>query len=198
MKVAVLFERSGVVRDAFIAEGHDAVSCDLEPSDREGPHIQGDVFAQGWHGYDLIIAHPPCTALAVSGNRHYANTHERFMAALDVKRIWELPVARMAIENPVGVINRMISSMPKPYYIQPWQFGHPESKKTGLWTRGLPKLEPTHILELPECGYWQNQTPSGQNKLGPSPERSAKRARTYEGVAKAMAYQWGKEEQTDV
>ena len=198
MKVAVLFERSGVIRDAFLGEGHEAVSCDLEPTESPGPHIQGDVLKQDWSGYELIIAHPPCTALAVSGNRHYAETITRAVAARLVQIIWQLPVDKLAIENPVGVINRYLPEMPKPYYIQPWQFGHPESKKTGLWTRGLPRLEPTNVLEKPAKGYWENQTPSGQNKLGPSDNRSAIRARTYEGIAKAMAHQWGKEEQTDV
>ena len=190
MKVAVLFERSGVIRDAFLEKGHEAISCDLEPTESLGPHIQGDVLEQDWSGYDLVIAHPPCTALAVSGNRHYAKTITRVRAARLVQIIWHLPIDKLAIENPVGVINRYLPEMPKPYYIQPWQFGHPESKKTGLWTRGLPRLEPTNVLEKPAKGYWNNQTPSGQNKLGPSANRSAIRARTYEGIAKAMAQQW--------
>lgn len=195
MKVVVLFERSGVVRRAFQNLGHEAWSIDLADSDDRSPyHIKSDV--RPLRGLiaktaDLIIAHPPCTAMAVSGNRYYAGSPERQAAADLIEWVWDLPVDWMAIENPVGQINRYLPHMPRPQYIQPWQFGHPESKKTGLWLRGLPELVPTNVLEAPERGYWDNQTPSGQNKLGPSADRAVIRSRTYEGIAAAMAEQWG-------
>ena len=188
MKVAILGERSGIVRDAFIRHGHDAISCDFYPTEVPGPHIEGNFFSFNWSGYDLIIAHPDCTYMAVSGNRYYSNTPERLQAAEDIKRIWFLPVPRLCIENPVGQINTYLPFMPKPQYIQPWQFGHDASKKTGLWLRGLPKLVPTDIIKK---SRYANQTPSGQNKLGPSPDRAYLRAKTYLGIAEAMATQWG-------
>lgn len=192
LKVAILFERSGAVRDAFALLGHTAVSCDLAPSEETGlgRHVQGDVFNYDWTPFDLIIAHPPCTAIAVSGNRHYANTEARHDAARLIGKVWGIPVKYMVIENPVGQINKYLSHMPKPQYIQPWQFGHPESKKTGLWKRNLPDLQPCNIIPVPDCGYWNNQTPSGQNKLGPSADRADIRSRTYRGIAAAMAKQW--------
>lgn len=190
MKVAVLFEYSGTVRDAFIRHGHDAISCDLLPTESPGPHIQGDVFEQDWNGYDLIIAHPPCTHIAVSGNRYWSGTWERAEAADLIWHTWQLPCKKLCIENPVGQINKYIEWMPKPQYIQPWQFGHDASKKTGLWTRGLYPLIPTNIIVKER---YENQTPSGQNKLGPSPDRAKIRAKFYLGVAEAMAIQWGEE-----
>jgi hypothetical protein len=192
LNVLVLFERSGVVRDAFREAGHEAISVDSEPTEKEGPHIQGDINNMffPWSFYDLVIAHPPCTAIAVSGNRYYADTPERKEAIDLINDLWNLPTTHLCIENPVGQINTYLPDMPRPQYIQPWQFGHPESKKTGLWKRNLPDLVPTDILEKPG-EHWLNQTPSGQNKLGPSPDRAALRSRTYEGIAKAMAEQWG-------
>lgn len=193
MRVAVLFERSGVVRSAFASRGHTVVSCDLRPAQDNGPgaHIVDDVTRRIWYGYDLIIAHPPCTAIAVSGNRYYAGTQARQQAIDLIEWVWNLPSERLAIENPVGQINTYLPDLPRPQYIQPWQFGHPESKKTGLWKRNLPDLKPTHVLDKPASGYWNNQTPSGQNRLGPSPDRADRRSRTYEGIAQAMAEQWG-------
>jgi len=190
MNVLVLFEQSGIVRDAFIRRGHYAISCDLAPCKNGGPHIQGDVFGHAWEWdfYDLVIAHPPCTHMAVSGNRYWANTPERQQAADLIWYLWNIPVNRLCIENPVGQINSYLPEMPKPQYIQPWQFGHDASKKTGLWKRNLPDLWPTKLI-LRE--RYANQTPSGQNKLGPSPERSLLRALTYQGIADAMADQWG-------
>lgn len=194
MRVAVLFERSGVVRSAFASRGHTVVSCDLRPAQDNGPgaHIVDDVTRRIWYGYDLIIAHPPCTAIEVSGNRYYAGTQARQQAIDLIKWVWNLPSERLVIENPVGQINTYLPDLPRPQYIQPWQFGHPESKKTGLWKRNLPDLKPTHVLDKPASGYWNNQTPSGQNRLGPSPDRADRRSRTYEGIAQAMAEQWGK------
>jgi site-specific DNA-cytosine methylase len=182
MKVAVLCEYSGRVRDAFIKRGHDAISCDLLPTERPGPHIQDDIMFIDWNDYDLIIAHPPCTALAVSGNRWYAGSVERREAVAFVASIWEIPVKKMCIENPVGVINSKIDSMPKPQYIQPWMFGHGETKKTGLWLRGLPDLKPTNIVEGREQRIW---------KMPPSNDRAKLRSLTYQGIADAMAEQWG-------
>ena len=121
VKVAVLFEYSGVVRDAFIARGHDAVSCDLLPTESEGPHIADDARNHDWSGYDLVIAHPPCTYMAVSGNRHYAGTTERKSAAELIDWVWSIPVDRLCIENPVGQINKYLPHFPRPQYIQPWR-----------------------------------------------------------------------------
>ena len=189
MKVLVACEFSGVVRDAFISRGHRAVSCDLLDTVRSGPHVRGDVLDVLGDGWDLVIAHPPCTALCVSGNRHYAGTEERRQAAAFFQRFLDAPVDKICVENPVGVISTLIRKPDQ--YIQPWQFGHPESKKTGLWLKNLPLLQPTETLPKPSCGYWENQTPSGQNKLGPSPDRGLLRSITYQGIADAMAEQRG-------
>lgn len=187
-KILVACEYSGTVRDAFIRHGHDAISCDLLPTDVAGPHYQGDMFNLDLGSFDLVIAHPPCTALCVSGNRYYASTEAREAAARFIWRIWTSDAPRLAIENPVGVINTLLPDMPRPHYIQPWQFGEDASKKTGLWLRGLPPLEPTNIIVKDR---YANQTPSGQNKLGPSPDRWKLRSATYLGIADAMAAQWG-------
>lgn len=190
MKVAVLCEYSGTVRDAFIRHGHEAVSCDLLPSDSDfGPHIQGDLMQYDWSDYDLIIAHPPCTHLAVSGSRWFKYKQVEQAQALDfVRWIMALPVPRLALENPVSIISSQIRKPDQ--IVQPWMFGHPEAKATCLWLKNLPKLEPTRILTKPGK-YWDNQTPSGQNKLGPSPDRWKLRSKTYAGIAEAMAQQWG-------
>lgn len=191
MKVLVACEFSGIVRDAFIAQGHDATSCDLLPSERPGPHIQGDVRDILGEGWDLMIAHPPCTHLAVSGARYFAGKQKEQAESLAfVKALLDAPIPRIALENPVSIISSRIRKPDQ--IIQPWQFGHPESKKTCLWLKGLDLLRPTRILELPEGGVWENQTPSGQNKLGPSADRWKIRSRTYVGIAQAMAEQWGK------
>lgn len=189
MKVLVACEFSGVVRDAFRARGHEAVSCDLLPSERPGPHVQGDVLPLLSEGWDLLIAFPPCTYLAVSGARWWADRASEQDRALEfVRALLAAPVARIALENPVG---RISTAIRKPdQVIQPWQFGHPESKATCLWLKALPPLKPTNILAKPARGYWENQTPSGQNKLGPFKDRAKVRSRTYEGIAKAMAEQW--------
>lgn len=192
MKVAVLFEHSGTVRDAFIKRGHDAISFDILSTEAPGPHVQADILEieKGIFGeYDLVIAHPPCTHMAVSGNRYYAGTRERQRSANLIDWVWSIPCDRLVIENPVGQINKYLPNMPKPQYIQPWQFGHDASKRTGLWKRNVPDLKPTEII-LKE--RYANQTPSGQNNLGPSPDRWKLRSKFYEGVAEAMADQWGK------
>lgn len=191
MRVLVACEFSGIVREAFLKRGHDAYSCDLLPSLVPSPrHFQMDVLEVMYDGeWDLLIAHPPCTALCVSGNRYYSGTQERLDAIEFFRLFLEAPIEHICVENPVGVVSTSIR--PPDQYIQPYQFGHPESKKTGLWLENLPLLEPTEILPKPSCGYWQNQTPSGQNKIGPSPERGMIRSITYSGIAKAMAEQWG-------
>lgn len=184
MRVLVACEYSGRVRDAFLKLGHDAVSCDLLPSDRPGPHIQGDVLAVLCQGWDMMIAFPPCTDLAVSGAKWFAQKRadgrqqrsiEFFMA------LAEADIPKIAIENPVGI---MSSLWRKPdQIIQPWQFGHGEVKATCLWLKDLPKLKPTLIVEgrEPKC-----------HKTPPSKDRGKIRSLTYQGIADAMAEQWGK------
>jgi len=190
MKILVACEYSGTVRDAFIEHGHDAISCDLLPTDRPGPHYQGDVRDILENGFDLMIAHPPCTHLAVSGARWFKDKQKEQGEALDfVRFLLNAPIERIALENPISIISSRIC---KPNQIvQPWQFGHPESKATCLWLKNLPNLVPTNILQKPVNGRWDNQTPSGQNKLGPSEDRWKIRSATYQGIANAMAMQWG-------
>lgn len=194
MKVLVACEFSGVVRDAFTARGHDAVSCDLLPSEAPGPHIVGDVLEVLADGWDLMVAHPPCTHLAVSGARYFAakRADGRQQAALAfVQALLDAPIPRIALENPVSIISSQIRKPDQ--IVQPYHFGHPESKTTCLWLKGLPQLRHTNVLPKPPGGRWSNQTPSGQNRLSPSPTRWADRSRTYTGLAAAMADQWGHE-----
>lgn len=191
MRVGVLCEFSGTVRDAFIRRGHDAISCDLLPA--SGPHIQGDCLEHDWSGFDLLICHPPCTYLASSGLHWNKRRPERARLteeALEfVQKLLALPVPRIALENPIGCISSRIRKPDQ--IIQPWQFGHDASKATCLWLKSLPLLTPTDILPGGRQARRANQTPSGQNKLGPSPERALIRATTYRGIAEAMAAQWG-------
>ncbi|WP_028467970.1 hypothetical protein [Neptunomonas japonica] len=183
MNVLVACEFTGVVRDAFISCGHNAMSCDLLPSESNaGPHYQGSVFDLDLTSYDLVIAHPPCTALCVSGNRWYSNSEERYQAALFVGELWSRVTSRLCLENPVGVINTLLPHLPKPQYIQPWQFGHGETKKTGLWLRGLSPLSQTNVVSGRDNRIW---------KMPPSKDRSKLRSLTYPGIADAMATQWG-------
>jgi hypothetical protein len=190
MKVLIACEFSGTVRDAFLARGHDAWSCDLLPSETKGPHIQGDVSKVIKKGWDLMIAHPPCTHLAVSGARYFKQKQKEQSEALAfVKLLLDAPIQKIALENPVSIISSRIRKPDQ--IIQPWMFGHPESKKTCLWLKNLPLLVETNRLDLPESGVWENQTLSGQNKLGPSPDRWKIRSKTYTGIAQAMAQQWG-------
>lgn len=191
MKILIACEYSGTVRDAFIAEGHDAISCDLLPTDRPGPHYQGNVLDILDDGFDLMIAHPPCTHLAVSGARWFKDKQTEQAEALNfVRLLLAAPISKIALENPISIISSRIRKPDQ--IIQPWQFGHPESKSTCLWLKNLPKLVPTDILEKPISGRWDNQTPSGQNKLGPSEDRWKIRSATYQGIANAMAAQWGR------
>lgn len=193
MKVLIGCEYSGTVRDAFLALGHDAMSCDLLPTDKPGPHFQGDVFeAIAMKDWDLAIFHPPCTYLSSSG-LHWNKRRPERQALTDravefVVALWHCGIARVCIENPIGCLSTKF--MKPTQIIQPWQFGDPESKATCLWVRGMETLKPTNILELPASGRWQNQTASGQNKLGPSPDRWKIRSTTYPGIAQAMANQW--------
>jgi site-specific DNA-cytosine methylase len=190
MKVLVACEFSGIVRDAFAARGHDAWSCDLLPTERPGKHIQGDVQHALLDHWDIMIAFPPCTHLAVSGARWFKDKLREQAEAIEfVRMLMGQQIPMIAIENPIGILSSRIRKPDQ--IIQPWQFGHPESKATCLWLKGLPKLQPTDILEKPDKGYWNNQTPSGQNKLGPSPTRAQERSRTYQGIADAISEQWG-------
>jgi site-specific DNA-cytosine methylase len=183
MKVLVACEYSGVVRDAFRALGHDAMSCDLLPTDVEGPHYQGDVRDILADGFDLMIAHPPCTHLAVSGARWFKDKVQEQAESLEfVRLLMDAPIPRIAIENPVSVIS---SRTRKPdQIIQPWQFGHGETKATCLWLKGLPKLVPTNVVEGREQRI---------HKMPPSPDRWKLRSTTYKGIAAAMAQQWGQQ-----
>ena len=195
MKVLVACEYSGRVRDAFAAQGHYALSCDLLPTESPGHHYQGDVNAllHSDHNWDMLIAFPPCTYLAASG-MHWTTRGIRDPQLTEdalnfVKMLLNAPVNYIALENPVGCISSRIRKPDQ--YIHPWQFGHQESKKTCLWLKNLPKLQPTTVVQKPESGVWLNQTPSGQNKLGPSATRAKQRSLTYTGIAQAMADQWG-------
>lgn len=191
-RVLVACEYSGRVRDAFIQAGCDALSCDLLPSDAPGPHYQGDVRDLLDNGWDLMVAFPPCTYLCLSG-MHWTTRGLRDPQLTEdalefVQLLLDAPIPRIALENPVGIISKRIR---KPdCIIQPWQFGHPEAKRTCLWLKGLPVLEPTNVLEKPASGRWENQTSSGQNKLAPSKDRWKERSKTYQGIADAMAIQW--------
>jgi hypothetical protein len=190
MKVLVACEYSGIVRDAFIKLGHDAISCDLLPTDSPGPHYQGNVLDIIGGGYDLMIAHPPCTYLSVSG-MHWTKRGLRDPKltedALDfVKILLDAPIKRIALENPISVISSRIRKPDQ--IINPFMFGHDASKKTCLWLKNLPLLTATDLILKDR---YSNQTPSGQNNLGPSKDRWKIRSKTYHGIADAMANQWG-------
>lgn len=193
MKVLIACEYSGTVRDAFIRAGHDATSCDMLETERPGPHVVGDVLEILDNGWDLMIAHPPCTHLAVSGARWFSAKSQDQAAALDfVRKLMSAPIPMIALENPVSIISSRIRKPDQ--IIQPWQFGHDASKATCLWLKGLPLLKatgnvPPRIIDGKQ--RWSNQTDSGQNRLGPSQDRWKERSRTYEGIAEAMAQQWG-------
>lgn len=198
MRVLVACEYSGVVRDAFRVKGHDAVSCDLLPTEREGPHLQCDVREVIGLGWDLMIAHPDCTYLCSSGlhwNKRVEGRGFLTEQALEfVRFLMAAPIPLIAIENPIGRINTAIRA--PDCYIQPYEYGHDASKRTGLWLKNLPPLTPTNHIEpriVAGKKRWGNQTDSGQNNLGPSPDRWKERARTYQGWADAMAEQWGLE-----
>lgn len=184
MRILVACEYSGRVRDAFRAEGHDAVSCDILPTEAPGPHIQGDVLDQLGRGWDMLIAFPPCTHLCVSGARWWPQKREdgRQQAAIEFfMKIATCPIPRKAIENPIGI---MSSHWRKPdQIVQPWQFGHPESKATCLWLERLPPLMFTGII--------RSGVESRIHRMPPGPDRAKKRSLTYQGIADAMGRQWG-------
>jgi hypothetical protein len=183
MKVLIACEYSGTVRDAFIKKGHDAISCDLLPTDVPGPHYQGNVFDIIGDGWDLMIAHPPCTHLAVSGARWFKDKQEEQKEAISFfMALVNANIAKIAVENPISI---MSTKYRKPeQIIQPWQFGHGETKATCLWLKGLPLLQPTKIVDGRE---------SRIHKMPPSPDRWKLRSKTYQGIADAMADQWGKQ-----
>jgi len=181
VRVLVACEYSGTVRDAFAARGHDAWSCDLLPTERLGNHIHGDVLQHLHRNWDLMIAHPPCTHLAVSGARWFKDKQVEQAEALDfVRRLLDAPIPRIALENPISIISSRIRKPDQ--IIQPWQFGHGETKATCLWLKNLPKLTPTNIVEGREARI---------HKMPPGPDRWKERSRTFEGIAQAMAEQWG-------
>jgi hypothetical protein len=182
MRVLVACEYSGIVRDAFKEKGHYAVSCDLLPTESEGLHYQGDVRDILYEGWDMMIAHPPCTYLAVSGARWFKYRKQEQKEALDfVRLLMGASVDKICIENPVSVISTAIRKPDQ--IIQPYQFGHNESKKTCLWLKGLPLLMPTDIITE---GIQQSI-----HRMPPGNNRSKDRSRTFTGIAKAMADQWG-------
>ena len=181
MKVLIACEYSGRVRDAFLKAGHDAMSCDLLETDVKGPHYKGnvkDILNDNW---DLMVAHPPCTHLAVSGARWFKDKKVEQAEALDfVRLLLDAPIDKIALENPVSIISTKIR---KPnQIIQPWQFGHGETKATCLWLKNLPKLKPTDIVDGREARI---------HNIPPSKDRWKIRSTTYLGIANAMAEQWG-------
>jgi hypothetical protein len=182
LRVLIACEYSGLVRDAFIKLGHEAMSCDLLPTDAPGPHYQGDVRDVLNYPWDLMIAHPPCTDLSVSGARHFEAKKmvgRQQAGASFFMMFAKADIPRIAIENPICV---MSSLWRKPdQVIQPWQYGHGETKATCLWLKNLPPLVPTNIVEGREQRIW---------KMPPSPDRAKERSKTYQGVADAMALQW--------
>jgi len=180
MRVLIACEFSGIVRDAFIKLGHDAWSCDLLPTEQPGPHIIGDVRENLSQGFDLMVAHPPCTHLAVSGARWFKGKQAEQQDALQfVRDLMDAPIERIAIENPISIISTHIRKPDQ--IIQPWMFGHGETKATCLWLKNLPLLTPTDIVDgrKPTVHY-----------ASPSPDRWKVRSRTYTGIAEAMAQQW--------
>lgn len=208
MKVLIACEFSGIVRDAFIAKGHDAVSCDLLPTERPGPHYQGNVIDVLYNNlylttdWDMMIAHPPCTHLSSSGAAHFAakRADGRQQRGIDFfLSLTKTDIPKVCIENPMGI---MSTHYRKPnQVIQPYEYGHDASKGTCLWLKGLSPLIPTEIIpphhhvpskrtgkSLPR---WSNQCPSGADNLSPGPDRGKLRSTTYQGIADAMADQWG-------
>jgi len=185
MRVLVACEFSGIVRDAFLATGHDAYSCDLLPTESSWPedrHIIGPVEQILDDSWDLMIAHPPCTHLAVSGARWFKHKQAEQEEALRfVRLLLSAPIPLIALENPVSVISTKIRKPDQ--IIQPWQFGHGETKATCLWLKNLPKLRPTNVVDGREQRI---------HKMPPSPDRGRERSRTYSGIAAAMAVQWGR------
>jgi site-specific DNA-cytosine methylase len=181
MKILIACEYSGTVREAFSKLGHDAWSCDILETEIPGNHYQCDVRDIICEGWDLMIAHPPCTHLAVSGARWFKDKKVEQAEALEfVRLLLNAPIERIALENPISIISSQIRKPDQ--IIQPWQFGHGETKATCLWLKNLPKLQPTNIVEGREQRIW---------KMPPGENRWKERSRTFEGIAQAMANQWG-------
>jgi hypothetical protein len=182
MRVLIACEFSGIVRDAFLKADHDAMSCDLLPTESPGPHYQGDVRDVLRDGWDLMVAHPPCTHLAVSGARWFTEKRvEQEEALRFVRCLLDAPIPHIALENPVSIISARFREPDQ--IIQPWQFGHGETKATCLWLKNLPHLKPTNIVAGREARI---------HNMPPGPDRWKERSRTLLGVAYAMASQWGK------
>jgi len=181
-RILIACEFSGIVRDAFIEKGHDAISCDIIPTEKPGPHYQGNVLDIINDGFDLMIAHPPCTHLAVSGARWFKDKIQEQQEALEfVNILMNSNIDKICIENPISIIS---SKIRKPdQIIQPWMFGHGETKATCLWLKNLSKLQATDIVKGRE---------SRIHRMPPSENRWKERSRTFDGIAKAMADQWGK------
>jgi hypothetical protein len=217
MRILIACEFSGVIRDEFIKRGHKAVSCDYLETENPGPHYQGNVFDIIDEGWDLMIAHPPCTYLTVSGNiwlyhpddkkkpvklrrrhpRFKSRIKKRDKAIKFFKDLFFAPIKKVVIENPVGIMSTVFREPIQ--YIQPYQFGEPYTKKTGLWIRGLPKLQPTKIVEpkFYVCANGKRFSPLYIDALSLSPEeREKERSRTFKGIAEAMAIQWGRKQAT--
>ncbi len=192
MRVLIACEYSGAVRDAFIAAGHDAMSCDMLPSEKPGPHYQGDVRGVLGDGWDLMVAHPPCTHLAVSGARWFREKQAEQAEALDfVRLLLNAPIPRIALENPVSIISTRIRKPDQ--IIQPYEHGHEATKTTCLWLKNLPSIVPTKIVGKGA----RHVTKSGRSlpewyNLPPSADRWKLRSATFPGIAAAMANQWGR------
>lgn len=188
MNVLVACEFSNVVRDAFIDAGHDAVSCDVRPPENGQPHIEGDALDHISGDWDLMIAHPPCTYLSNSGVRWLHEKEDRWQDMIDgavfFRKLLNADIPHVAVENPVihGYARKIIGRGPD-QTVQPWQFGHGETKQTCLWLENLPELEPTDVVEGRDARV---------HRMPPSEERSKERSRFYEGIAEAMAEQWGR------
>jgi hypothetical protein len=200
MRVLIACEYSGIVRDAFIKKGHDAISCDILPTEKDGPHYQGDVFDIINDGFDLMIAHPPCTHLAVSGARWFKDKQQEQADALEfVRKLLAAPIPRIALENPISIISSRIRKPDQ--IIQPWQFGDEAQKTTCLWLKDLPLLVHTNIVGKGEfytspsgkkLPSWYGDTVVDGKKIGwNTPEIKKIRSKTFQGIADAMASQWG-------
>lgn len=198
MKILVACEYSGRVRDAFIAKGHTVISCDVEPTDSPGPHHQGDIMQILDQGWDMMVAFPPCTYLTTTANRVFLNNPGRWEKRLEamkfVHKLMNADIEKICIENPKGVIS---SHIRKPeQYIQPYHYGHKDSKMTGLWLKNLPQLQPTDIVEpewvYPKSGSGKRMSKTHANNPSTNNPANAKlRSVTYQGIADAMADQWG-------
>ena len=193
MKILIGCEFSGIVRETFAKKGHDVTSCDLLPTEIPGKHYLGHIENIINEKYDMLIGFPPCTYTCSSGihwNKRIPGRDQKTIQAIEFfKFLMYSKIPRICLENPVGVLSTKVRKPDQ--IIQPWMFGHSESKTTCLWLKDLPKLKPTKIIPIPNNGIWDNMTPSGQNKLLPSPDRWKLRSKTYTGIAQAMADQWG-------